>query len=160
MNPWSQIPYKPCGHTRKNQKREYLSHDHTEGSPEIHALHRLYQWNDERDKHCRNQIDQHCVCRDSGNISTQFSADGIVCSFGLKNFAESAKVLFTWGGKFSLFNMIERNKIYMSAYFKGDFVAMLVCERSVFIFAIKNQFGERLANAYFLRKNGLCFGEW
>ena len=28
-----------------------------------------------------------------------------------------------------------------------------------FPFVIKNRFGERLANAYFLRKNGLLFGE-
>ena len=29
----------------------------------------------------------------------------------------------------------------------------------VLLLAIKDQFGERLANAYFLKENGLCFGE-
>ena len=38
------------------------------------------------------------------------------------------------------------------ANFKGAFMTMIVQERRKFLFVIKNQFGERLANAYFLKE--------
>ena len=39
------------------------------------------------------------------------------------------------------------------------FFAMMTWERRKLLFVIKNQFGERLANAYFLKENGLGLGE-
>jgi hypothetical protein len=43
--------------------------------------------------------------------------------------------------------------------FNGNAVQITALKCGAVDFVIKNQFGERLANAYFLRKNETCFGE-
>lgn len=88
MDTGGKIAHQPSGKARQNEQREYLRHYDAECSPEIHSLHRLDQWNDQRDKDSRQQIYKDRVGRDSGDIATELAGHHSGCSSGRTNQAE------------------------------------------------------------------------
>ena len=67
-----QVAQQPCTQARHDQKRKYLRKNHTEGNPEGDSFLRMHHRHDGRHKKGYQKVDQNRVCRDAGNIASEF----------------------------------------------------------------------------------------